>query len=31
MSMRAKAIPAELVSFFERRDVQAFPGVDGIV
>jgi hypothetical protein len=31
MSMRAMAIPAELVSFFERRDVQAFPGVDGIV
>jgi hypothetical protein len=31
MSMRAKAIPAELVSFFERRDVQAFPSVDRIV
>ncbi|HEX7193682.1 MAG TPA: hypothetical protein VF207_01835, partial [Chthoniobacterales bacterium] len=31
MSMGAMAIAAELVSFFERRDVQAFPGVDRIV
>jgi hypothetical protein len=31
MSMRALTIPADLVSFFERRDVQAFPGIDSIV